>query len=173
MGEEARREASLCAEERVLDLPEFARARVLALYAPLPSEMDTALLFERGRAGGKRVVFPGYAFGEPELREVRSLDELRPGARGIRHPPAGMAIPPEDVDLFVVPGMAFDREGMRLGRGQGFYDRLLARRSAASTAVGLCFDHALLDRLEPEPHDRPVDYVAAPSGLFERPGRNR
>jgi len=173
VGEEARREASRLAQERLLALPELGRAAVVALYAALPSEPDTGLLFERLRAAGKRVVYPGYAFGEPELREVRALDELRPGARGILHPPAGTTVAPEQVELFVVPGMAFDRHGHRLGRGQGYYDRLLARRSPASTAVGLCFDFALLDELTPEPHDVPVDYVAAPSGLFERPGRSR
>ncbi|MHB8419995.1 MAG: 5-formyltetrahydrofolate cyclo-ligase [Myxococcales bacterium] len=167
------RDGSLRVQERVLGLPAFQRARVVALYASLPSEPDTALLFERARADGKRLLFPGYALGAPELREVRDLSELAPGPRGIRHPPRGPAAAPGEADLFVVPGVAFDRQGHRLGRGQGFYDRLLAGRAPSSTSVGLCFDHSLLERIEPEPHDVPVDYVAAPSGLFERPGSQR
>ncbi len=174
LSDRAKREASRRLQERVLALPEYAAARVVSLYAPFPSEPDTERLFAQARAAGKRVVFPGYASGGPDLRELSDLADLREGSRGgLRHPPPGPAVPPEQVDVFVVPGMAFDRAGRRLGRGQGFYDRLLAKRGASSTAVGVCFDHALVEPLEVEPHDLPVDYVATPSELFERPGRKR
>ncbi len=161
-------------QSRVLALPAFAEAKVVALYAPFLTEPETALLFSGARAAGKVAVFPGYAEqGEPELREVRDLSDLASGRHGFAHPRPGSPVQAAAVDLFVVPGVAFDREGNRLGRGGGYYDRLLAAARPGAVRVGLCFDPALVERAVPEAHDVPVDYVATPSALWARAGQAR
>jgi 5-formyltetrahydrofolate cyclo-ligase len=172
-----RTEASNQAQERIVVLPEYESAEIIALYSSLPTEVGTDLLFRRARADGKRVVFPGYAEanGAPELREVTEIAELEPGPHGFLHPPHEARVPVAQVSLCIVPGLGFDRRGWRLGRGKGYYDRLLAGRRPRSHIVGLCFEHALLDHIEAEPHDVAVDYVATPSELWRaaRPGNTR
>ncbi len=86
--------------------------------------------------------------------------EMKRTARGFFEPPAGAAIDPSLVDLFAVPGLAFDVAGLRLGRGGGYYDRLLARRRSDSTTVGLAPDRMLVATLPREPHDIPMTHVA-------------
>ncbi len=169
---EERAEASSRVQDRLLALSAFAAARVIALYAPLPAELSTERLFARARAAGKTVVLPGYADREPELRAAGEPAELTERRHGFLQPPPGPAVPAAEVDLFVVPGVAFDRGGRRLGRGQGYYDRLLAAARPDAWRAGVCFDHALLPRLPAQPHDAPVDYVATPSALL-RTGQRR
>ncbi|MEI6197067.1 MAG: 5-formyltetrahydrofolate cyclo-ligase, partial [Verrucomicrobiota bacterium] len=83
------------------------------------------------------------------------------GKFGVREPAAGCAeIPLERFDLVLVPGMAFDMVGNRLGRGRGFYDRLL--QSASGVKCGVCYDLQLLEKIPTEPHDAKVDFVLTP-----------
>ncbi|MHB1845749.1 MAG: 5-formyltetrahydrofolate cyclo-ligase [Deltaproteobacteria bacterium] len=155
--------ASRAVVEGLWALPELAGARLVQLFAALPTEPDLEGLFAALLERGTQVAFPGFAADRaPELRIVTALGGLSLGERGFRQPGPGPRVPVESVDLFVVPGVAFDRVGQRLGRGLGYFDRLLAGRRPEATAVGVGFSHSLVERLPDEPHDQRVDVVITP-----------
>lgn len=162
---DATAEASAAVTRRVLALPHWTQAREILAYLPIKGELDTRALAERALAEGRRLVLPRCRDGAPgelDLGCVGCLDEAVPGHYGIPEPPAGQCLAPEAFapDLILVPGLAFDRRGGRLGFGGGYYDRLLARPMAAGAhVVGLCYDFQLLDRLPVQDWDRPVDTV--------------
>jgi len=97
-----------------------------------------------------------------EIKEIKTWDgQLQKGAYGILEPreEGSVSVAPEEVDLAVVPAVAFDREGHRLGRGKGYYDRLLARLRPEVPRIGLAFKEQLLERLPRRSHDQPVHAV--------------
>jgi 5-formyltetrahydrofolate cyclo-ligase len=158
---------SVAIQRRVIELPAFEGAGTLALYSALGGEPDTRALWEVARRAGKRVVLPAIdASGQPEFRLAGTPEALSIGQLGFQEPARGAAIPVVTVDLIVMPGLGFDRHGHRLGRGKGFYDRLLARRRADSTAVGLTFEDLLLERFDPEPHDVRMDLVVTETASY-------
>lgn len=141
---------------KVEALPEFRQARTVAAYWSLPDEVHTHNFIEKW-CGRKRILLPVMCGDtELELREYRPGCAMTEAAFRIREP-EGAVFPPEEVDLFLVPGMAFDRRNHRLGRGKGYYDRLLA--GTAGMKVGLCFDFQFFDEIPSGPHDVPMDRV--------------
>jgi 5-formyltetrahydrofolate cyclo-ligase len=159
------------AQERLLTLPELAACRIVSLYAARSDEVPTDRLFAALRRRGTRLAFPRVAAEELVLHAVDAPDELEPGWRGIREPSErAPGVAPEAVDLFVVPGLRFDRLGGRLGRGGGHYDRLLARARPAALRVGLCFDDQLVARVPTGHGDARMDVVVTPDELI-RAGR--
>ncbi len=149
-------------------LPEFQAAHTVAAYWSLPDEVDTHAVLEKWSAA-KRIFLPAMCGQELELREYRPGCHMHAAAFGVcepaRNPSTALhrgcnsaqddnSFPPEKIDLILVPGVAFDRQGRRLGRGKGFYDRLLARTPALK--VGVCFDFQLLDHIPVEAHDIPM-----------------
>jgi 5-formyltetrahydrofolate cyclo-ligase len=155
--------AALCARirERLASLPAWKQASLVALYAPLRGEVDLLPLVEMARAEGKRVVFPRASIVRRTLEfyEIESVDQLSPGAYGVPEPlaDAKRRVPLAAVDLFLVPGVAFDGAGRRLGFGGGYYDRLLEFPGLAT--VGIAFEIQMRDALPEEAHDRKVDLV--------------
>lgn len=159
-----------------LELPELAGARTVAAYVSVGTEPGTRALLDALRAAGKRVLLPlllpdndldWAAYEGPE-----SLAEAaHPGKMRLLEP-TGPALGPEAVtgaDAVLLPGLAVDGRGMRLGRGGGSYDRVLARleRAGADPAlVVLLYDDEVVARVPEEPHDHPVRAVATPSGVL-------
>lgn len=144
---------------RFLSLPQVGAAGTLLLFYGVGTEPATAALLAPLWAAGKRLYLPrcGPA-GTMEAVEVRPGDPLVPDRYGIPAPGADhAALPPEDLDLILVPALCYDRTRARLGQGGGYYDRFLAR--TPSFTVGLCRDRLLQDVLPTEPHDRRVDLV--------------
>lgn len=142
-----------------LSLPGIDEARVVLAYHALPDEVPTAELLAQLLAAGKTVLLPRcQPDGTLTLHTYRGPADVAEGAYHIMEPvtPATTLLP----DLVIVPAMAYDRAGHRLGRGRGYYDRLLARLPNART-IGLCYDTRLLDNIPTEPHDRQVDAVVA------------
>ncbi len=163
-GKAERREASGRVQEALYGLKEFREAKCLLIYAALPEEVDTLPVIERSLAAGKSVVLP-RVLRRPrslELREIRNLrEDLEKGSFGVLEPRASVTrlVRPEEVDCAVVPGIAFDRKGRRLGRGAGYFDRLLAELPRQAARVGLAFGFQVVDELPAEFHDEPVDKV--------------
>lgn len=139
-------------------LPEFGQAQVVALYWPLRGEVDTRALIERW-AGHKRIVLPVVAGDSLEWRQYDG--RMAPGALGVPEPAGTAAVEHDRIDLVIVPGVAFTRDGARLGRGKGFYDRALSRMRACK--VGICFAEQLVEELPLEAHDIGMDKIIAPT----------
>lgn len=161
------------AAERLRSAPEFRRARSSLLYAAMPDEIDTAALIDELLAAGKSVFLPVCHETRGEMRAVRIADrahDLAEGRYGIREPRPGLpAAAPGEIDFVLVPGRAFDRNGQRLGRGAGFYDRFLSGDASGAFRAALALDAQVFPEVPAGPHDRPVDLVATESELI-RPG---
>lgn len=139
--------------------------RVVALYAGSEHEADPARAAEPLAAAGCRVVWPRVAAPGQLSFHAAAFSELRPGFRGIVEPPADAAQTPwQDIDLALIPGLAFTPEGQRLGQGGGFYDRLLGR-SPRPFAVGIAYAAQVVADLPAEAHDQPVDRVLTERGF--------
>ncbi|WP_369170005.1 5-formyltetrahydrofolate cyclo-ligase [Streptomyces sp. R28] len=159
---------------RALELPELAHARTVAAYVSVGSEPGTLALLDALRARGVRVLLPallpdndldwGAYTGEDSLARVQH------GGKMALFEPTGERLGPDavtDADVVLLPGLAVDARGMRLGRGGGSYDRVLARLEGAGahpSLVVLLYDSEVVERVPAEPHDRPVHAVVTPSG---------
>jgi 5-formyltetrahydrofolate cyclo-ligase len=157
----------------VLALPEMARARTVAAYGAMPEELDVQPLVEALWAVGVRVALPRVVSAtDVTLHEYRQGDALCTGPYGLMAPcPDAPALAVEQVDAFVVPGVAFDLTCNRLGMGAGYYDRLLAKARPDACVVGVSYDEQIFISIPCSPHDRPVDVLVTPSGVFRRRGR--
>jgi len=157
----------------LLRLPEFTRARLVLAYGANCEEIDPALAVSRLRDLGLRVAYPRVASKDVlDLHEVDDPDDLVLGAFSIREPrPDAPRVDASDVDAVLVPGVAFDRRGHRLGYGGGFYDRFLGALPKGPLRIGLAFDEQLFDEVPAEPHDEPVDVVVTPSVVVYARGR--
>lgn len=175
----AEREASSRAvAERVASLPAFAAARTLALYPAMGAEVDTAEIARRALAAGKRLAWPRVQPGALALTFAACLPgDLVPGPSGTREPPPeAPAVPLPEIDCVLVPGLAFDPRGLRLGRGRGHYDATLAALPRRAARVGLAFEAQLVAEVPRESHDAPLDAVVTerrvvstgPGGAAER-----
>jgi 5-formyltetrahydrofolate cyclo-ligase len=140
-------------------------ARTILFFAPLPDELDVWPLLKKFLAAGKICALPCFdpAAENYFARRLENLDtDIVTGKFGVREPAAGGAeIPLAKFDLVLVPGVAFDLAGNRLGRGQGFYDRLLEKISGVKCGVG--YDFQLLEKIPAEPHDAKVDFIFTPA----------
>jgi 5-formyltetrahydrofolate cyclo-ligase len=156
----------------LLALPELQPDVSLAAFIGVRSEVETADLVARLLALGRRVLVPRVAGTELELIELRSLDELVDAPFGLREPPPALAADPArrpdltSLRFVLVPGVAFDRRGGRLGHGKGFYDRLLRRLPAEAVRVGVAFECQLVEEVPMGPADEPVDRVVTEQGVL-------
>jgi 5-formyltetrahydrofolate cyclo-ligase len=154
------------AQESLIDSDVFARAGAIALYSPVNNETATELIFVAATESGKKVYYPRVDGDGLNFFEVCSLLELTPGAFDVLEPRTGRRVTPERLDLVVLPGVAFDRDGRRLGYGKGFYDRFLADEKLTLATVGLGFDFQVRDSLPEEAHDRKISFLATETGFF-------
>jgi 5-formyltetrahydrofolate cyclo-ligase len=167
MDSHARAEASQHACERLAADSRFTGATSVMLYMPLRSELDVTPLAQVALRQGKRVSVPrtNSEHGTLTAVGIASIDDgsMPEDTMGVRTPASGPEVAPESLDLVVVPGVAFDRAGHRLGRGAGYYDRFLSRLSPRTATAGICFDEQLVDAVPHGDHDRTVDCVFTPS----------
>jgi 5-formyltetrahydrofolate cyclo-ligase len=141
------------------------RAALIFFYAPLPEEVDIWPLVGDALTAGKSVALPRF---DPATQryvacEVRSIaKDLADGQYGIREPGAHcVAVPPNQLDLILVPGVAFDLQGRRLGRGKGFYDQMLA--TVHGTTCGVAFDEQIVETIPVESHDVHLNCILTPT----------
>ena len=126
-----RAEKAACIADRIADLPEYRNASVLLIYAALPGEVDLQPLADHPASAGKRLAYP-VCVSRTDMKAMIP-GGWRCGAYGIREPDPACSedVPPEDLDLVICPGLAFDETGTRLGMGGGYYDRFLPRCARA------------------------------------------
>lgn len=156
MSEESKASAAAAVAARLEAMPEFAAAGTILAYSAMPDEISTAGFIARA-CGHKRIALPVVKGEELELR-LYDPAMLKPGYMGILEPSDDApVIPPEEIDLAIIPGMAFDSRGHRLGRGKGFYDRLIPLLHCP--LVGICFSCQLVPDVPVEPFDRSLDIV--------------
>jgi 5-formyltetrahydrofolate cyclo-ligase len=165
-----RQEAELAA--RLPGLPGFDAAGTVLLYAStFPEEIATAPMLRHALGRGKRLACPRVDRRERRLRLFAIEDpeaDFLPGTLGIPEPRPGCPeIGPEGIDWALVPGLAFDRDGYRLGRGAGHYDRLLPTLRPEVPRWALLFDAQWVEALPVEPHDRRLDGAASPGTTRE------
>lgn len=160
---------------RLLALPDYREAGTVFCFVSTRWEINTLPILRDALVRGKTLCVPLCIPGNQiELRRIRSLDELAPGAHGILEPTPGCpALSPSQVDLAVIPCLTCNRAGHRLGQGGGYYDRFLS--AYRSAAVMLCRERLLRDEIPLEPHDFVISCVLTEAGLFEdgtpsRPG---
>jgi 5-formyltetrahydrofolate cyclo-ligase len=146
--------------ERVIAWNVFQAAPCVACYVSVQNEVDTRQLIEYALRVGKKVFVPvTQGSGVMGFQEILSLDNLRSARFGLLEPEhdVGLMIEPDDLDLVIVPGIAFDRRGNRLGFGGGYYDRFFERCNA--TRVGLAYAFQVVDDIPAEDHDEKMDWV--------------
>ena len=152
-------ELSLPIISRLLSHPVIVGSKTILMYYSLHDEVNTHHAVNQLIASGKTVLLPRVVDGENmEIRVYRSPDDLAPGRYGIMEPTGKTYTRYEDIDVAVVPGMAFDQYGHRLGRGKGYYDRFLPKASHAYK-IGVCFDFQKQEAIPTDANDITMDCV--------------
>ena len=156
-------------------LSEYSDAKTVLFYVSAkPNEVDTHSLIREALSGGVRVLVPVTDFDRHELTiaEIKSMEELAPARFGLLEPRRDSLRPADatDADTIIVPGVAFDQNCRRIGFGGGYYDRLLA--GADFTAIALCYEGQLIERVPTDSRDVPVGMVVTESRVYRarRPG---
>ncbi|MEE1743972.1 MULTISPECIES: 5-formyltetrahydrofolate cyclo-ligase [unclassified Streptomyces] len=168
--------AAVVLSRGALDLPEVSGARTVAAYVSVGSEPGTRVLLDALRARGVRVLLPVLlADNDLDWAPYEGAGRLVRAGRGLLEPDGGRLGPEAvlEADAVLLPGLAADGRGMRLGRGGGSYDRVLARLAAAGAhpaLVVLLYDDEVVAQVPEEPHDHPVDVVVTPASV-RRTGR--
>jgi len=152
--------------EKLRSVAELQGAESILFFFPVRGEPDIVPLLEECLSEGRKVYLPSVNGEEIIPRSIESLSSLRKGNFGIPEPESGSEGNPEDIDVILVPGLAFDRECYRLGWGKGFYDRLLKR--AGGFSLGIAYSFQVLKRLPRDHWDIPVDAVVTEKELIRR-----
>ena len=160
--------AAVATEPKVINLPEWKKAKVVCLYASFKGELPTTQLLKKLLSSEKKCVLPKVnSSGEPELYIVNSFEDLELSSLEILEPKKQcLLISPAEIDFFLVPGIGFDRQGHRLGHGSGFYDRLLAQASPTAFLLGYGYDFQVVNEIPQEAHDISVHAVATPTQII-------
>ena len=158
---------STLASELFLSSEEYASASVLMLYMPLGNEMDTSIVISQALNDEKKVVLPVTDVENVDIIPyyITDVTNFKDGAYAIREPQNGTLAKPDEIDTVIVPGIAFDYHGGRIGFGKGYYDRFLSKFKG--TKVGFCYDFQLTDNAYSEPHDVMMDYVVTNDGIYK------
>jgi 5-formyltetrahydrofolate cyclo-ligase len=151
-------------KKKLFSLEEFKKAKCVMFYVSKDYEVDTHKMIDESIAMGKKVVVPITLKEEKTLKPSELKDrekELIKGHYGVHQPREKHIRPvsPEKVELMIVPGIAFDKSGHRLGHGEGYYDRFLEKVPSDVFTVGLAFDFQVVDELPRQDTDIPVDKV--------------
>ncbi|HVW37690.1 MAG TPA: 5-formyltetrahydrofolate cyclo-ligase [Pirellulales bacterium] len=163
--------------ERFAALPEYAAAKTVMFYVDVRTEVRTREYLPQVLGRGKRIVVPYCVDGELELFLLESMDELAVGMYKILEPKTELRSLPEkrvdvkELDLIMVPGVAFDRTGARMGHGFGYYDKLLEHARPDAPLVALAFECQLFPEIPTAPHDIFMDKIITEREIY--PGKGR
>ena len=158
-------EKSKAAQTEFLNSPIYKKAETVMLYYPIGNETDTSAIAERAFADKKRLIYPvtDEKSGEITPYYVKENGKFHIGAFSVPEPEKNDAANLNDIDVVIVPGIAFSREGARIGFGKGCYDRFLGNINAVK--VGLCYDFQICSGLNVEQHDVNMDFLVTESGV--------
>jgi len=159
--EENRDRKSKELKEKLLRTKVFKKAKAVMFYISLGGEPETSGMIDAARSLGKIVMVPVCMKNNTIIRPCLLEDsaKLRVGPYGIREPALERPVPLDNLDLVIVPGVAFDKKGNRLGRGKGYYDRFLKILSPKAHTIGLAFDFQILPSVPVQAHDVSVEKV--------------
>ena len=153
-------EQSRLVQDHVIKSKEFAAARVMGAYYPLGSEVRTSLVIDAARQAGKKVALPRTEGDRMVFYEFDG--ELVEGKFGIKEPKPSSSV--DNIDLVLVPGVAFDRKGCRIGYGKGYYDRFLSMQHCFS--AGLAYSFQLVEELPRGRFDRRLASIITENGVL-------
>ena len=148
---------------RLFDLPLLATAKTVMGFISFSSEVDTTPILARLVRYKKYVLVPYVYDGQLHPVLYDAAGEMERNEYGILEPVQKRMIPPDLIDVILVPGLGFDRRGGRIGYGKGFYDRFLRTLPASTVVIGIGFDEQIKDELPVEPHDQQVGIVVSDS----------
>jgi 5-formyltetrahydrofolate cyclo-ligase len=162
------RSAGIALADNVLERPEVVKASTLCVYAHTGKEIPTDRIMERFLADGKTVAVPdweGWKQGSGlRAASIDGLEDLHRESRVVPQPARveGNIVPTTEIDIFLLPGLAFDPQGNRLGMGGGYFDRLLLQASSNATFLGLAYEFQVIAHIPAEDHDIRVHDVVTP-----------
>jgi 5-formyltetrahydrofolate cyclo-ligase len=160
--------------DTIVKLPVFKRAKTVMVYLNFKNEVDSLKMIEESFKAGKKVLIP-YCTKEnmelipSELNDIES--EIVKGKNGYLQTKKECVkpVPLDEIDLIIVPGIAFDRRCYRLGFGAGYYDRFLKKLNFEKPTIGVCYDFQIIHSIPTEPHDVPLDFVITEERILVRP----
>lgn len=162
---------------RCMELPEYQQAKTVLFYIDVRSEVRTRNDLENALTGGKKIVVPYCVDGELHLFHLQDIAELEIGMYKILEPKAELRtvsakrVEVEEIDMIIVPGVAFDRRGGRTGHGKGYYDKLLEHARHDTPLVALAFECQLFDEIPMQEHDVYMDKVVTEKAVYQGLGR--
>ena len=146
--------------DKLMKHPCLASAKTILLYSALPDEVQTQWLMDELVCQGKTILLPKVINDtDMELRHYTNEKDLSHGAYGIMEPSGEHFTEYAAIDVAIIPGMAFDREGHRLGRGKGYYDRFLSQLTSKTYKIGVCFPWQQIDCVPTDSNDVAMDDV--------------
>jgi len=158
-----RMKKSLKIQRKLFRLNEFKKSKNIFFYVSMQNEVNTLPMIDRVLKEGKKVFVPLCDAGKTKLHfyEIKSRKDLKKGSFGILEPPAEEKKPADlkKIDCVIVPGLAFDKENNRLGRGKGYYDGFLKKLPKRTKKIGLGFSFQVVEKLPIEDHDQQLDFV--------------
>ena len=157
-------------QQKVLEFPPYLAAMTVVLYSPIRNEVATEAIRDHALGLNKKLFYPKMGANKRlGLVQVNAADELQPGAFGILEPTGDMVLADADMVRLVVfvPGLAFDLQGNRLGRGWGWYDRVLSLLPERTPLVGLAYEFQIVERLPAERWDQRVSYIITDKRIIE------
>jgi 5-formyltetrahydrofolate cyclo-ligase len=155
-------EKSRKACEKLVDTPQFRQSDTIMFFLSMPHETDTTAAMLKAWENGKTVVVPKVLWEQKRMIPVQ-IDSLEAGlsteVAGLRNPVADSPVPLEEIDLVVVPGLAFDKKGNRLGTGNAYYDNFFENNNLVATRCGFAFSEQLIDSIPADEYDKPMDLL--------------
>ena len=156
--------------QHLIDTDQFKRASVVMFYLSLPHEIDVKPAILHAWQQGKTVAVPKVSWQQRHMIPVE-ITSLETGvaieAAGLKNPITGVPVPPDDIDLVVTPGLAFDKKGNRLGRGGSYYDRFFDSNKLGAYKCGFAFSQQIVEDVPVDDHDEPMDLVVTEAGVIK------
>ena len=154
--------------EKLFKLPEFSKANIILFYVSVKGEVRTDRMISQALRRGKKILVPFAKPKEKELliSEIHDLNELSPGAFGIPAPMHPKEFPLNKIDLVIIPGIAFDKKGNRIGYGRGFYDRFLKKLKKNVPLVALAYDFQIVEQIPTDRMDVKVHKIITEKGVI-------